>query len=401
MNWYKQFRFAQSSQPTASLLEQEKTDVGGIDFPPIDHNDASDSHDFDPDDKIIDGIAKWVSEGKSRKMEQQILYMVMENIEPEVDVSVNIFESIDIPLQVSGSAKLNLKLHLPHQCPMMEIIVQHLKPQIFKSDLWKYIGVPYESAYQYIENGIFIDVVVATIANNAFQNASNECAFWMYENASKYTNSVKQSIINEISRRFKGQADLSQLQISGNKKPTCRGLAFMGDFGCILLPEKDFDFTVPTWTFKQNNNSAFERLAASTQKSLVYFLQDILSNQYDIISENNTVDAYAIIRGFQNIDDLIIDPDEITIKEPINNETLSGLDENAESIISGLLSIPGSLLQRISYIGSYEAQAKDSNYKDARYEPEEIDIKLILSIQKITIKENMLILKINIEGLLK
>jgi hypothetical protein len=389
MNWYCLQKKSQQQVETI-----EKTDIGGIDNPPpIDNSSNHDNNNFEPSRQMIDSIYKWIEEGNAQNISKLLIQTTLSKFEYKIHTNFKIETTPVFPLIIQGHCLLTFDHLLGFESVELSLLMQQIKNMLLQSNLWKYIKIPYESAFKYTQNEAFVEFVTRIIGFYTFDGEIKECAFWSYSESPKYINEIKKNIFNHLKKKFTN-LDFDSIQVSFPAKPTCRG-SCPENLGFYLSSYNYAEFTANIWKFEQKiEGNNFEKLDIHSQKEIVSYLNGVLESEWEGIytRENEDIEISYNKRD----DDLIIYPDNIVyFKNILEEESLKYLLEenlvNQSNIRSILESIPTELLDVIKHEGIYRVPIDEDNWTVG-------NVKIILRIREIKLQNNVIFIKILFNG---
>ena len=292
MHWYK---LSQNiSQPIVD--EEIETNIG--DLPPIDPPDNSGSGDdsaYEPDSNIENKISEWFNKEGFKLFSSDIFEVIMSNVEPDVKVHSPIknYPTTD-NFRVRGDAQIIIQFKIAENNPILSTMEFNIKMGMLNSTLWKYLGIPYEKAMNYLDNGRFMSVVFWAALRSAIRQGSNSCAFWTYNNIDKYLDLLKQRILDTVYGFGFKNSDINTIAIDKNGNPTCGGDVFMNSFNDPTLSlfidtRQSYRYSISPWSFQQKESTGFDSLTPENQKNVINDLSMIVSDieETDIVNNLN------------------------------------------------------------------------------------------------------------------
>jgi len=293
MNWYKTAQY-----DTQQMVEEEyATDTGNT--PPVDppDDDSSGGGGYEPDERMARRIYEWFEKEGYKLFSSDIFEMILENTEPDVMVYSPIKNNPTTSnFKVRGDAQINISFMIQEDNPILSILEQNIKMSMLNSSLWKYLGIPYENAMNYLSSGSFMQVILWSAVRFAIKKGSNHCKFWVYSNVDKYLDQLKERILSTVYGFGFQNADPATLEISKNGDPECGGQVGMRSMNDPTLSlyigtRQYFRYSISPWAFKQDaSKRGFENLSPENQKHVMADLAmiiDDMGEETDIVNDLN------------------------------------------------------------------------------------------------------------------
>jgi hypothetical protein len=286
---------------------------------------------------------------------------------------------------------------------------------MLNSTLWKYLGIQYEKAMNYLDNGRFMSVVFWAALRSAIHQGVNNCAFWTYNNVDKYLDLLKQRIFDTAYGFGFKNADINTITIDKNGNPTCGGDVFINSFNdpslsLFISTRQWYRYSISPWSFQQKEATGFESLTPENQKNVINDLSMIISDieETDIVNDLNieftTSGKYypgdrESPPEYPEIYVESIEPSRASqqFKFDGSEEVLSGF--SADDLNMVLNTMPKDLLKIFKY--KQDRTGSVTVYHYGEQEEEDVEVEIFMNIVSGNAIENGVELVFNIEGDLK
>jgi hypothetical protein len=393
MNWYLLRKF---SQIQLSLLEEKKTDTGSGTLPPLppDDDGKDDDERFEPDQDMIMRVYKWIQDGHAKDIIKTIIDTVLSKQDFKYSLYPSHNKDITYPFIMYGEVNLTFEHTLTEQDVEFSLLLNNMKNTLLHSNLWKYLGIPYEQAFSYTQNEFFTEFILFTIVGSSLFTSIPQCAFWAYEEAPKYINIIKKTILDIYGKKYPN-LDPNSLKIEPGKQPECHGSYFHDQRKIYLRSWNKFSFFVSVWKFEQKTGGTpFEQIDPKAQKSIMGYIDSVLESVYEEIwangaFENESIDIY--ISSGKAYEELTFDisPSYVLYSKNINEE--ESLKEIVEKYGNKIIEIIGTIPEQL-----IKMSVQNRVYQFPTDQGQE-ETDLSLSIKGIKLQNNEIIIKIGLD----
>ena len=392
MNWFLLQKF---SQFQSTLLEKEKTDTGSGTLPPLppDDDGKNDDERFEPDQEMTSRVYKWIQEGNAKNIIKTIIDTVLSKQDFQYHLYPSHIKDVSYPFTLYGEINLTFEHILSEQDVEFSLLLNNMKNVLLNSNLWKYLGIPYEQAFRYTQNELFVEFILLTIVSSSLFKFIPQCAFWAYEQAPKYINIIKKTILDLYKNKYPN-LDPNSLKVEVGKKPECHGSYFQSK-KIYLRSWRIFNFSLSTWKFEQKiDGTPFEQIDPSAQKSIMGYIDSVLESVYDEIYAksaygNESIDVYVSSGRAYEEPTFNVSPSYVIYSKNINEE--ESLKEIVEQYGNKIIEIFGTIPQQLVKM-SVETRGYEFPTDQGQ---EETD--LSLSIKGIKVKDNEIIIKLGLD----
>jgi hypothetical protein len=291
MNWYK------DSQQT-NIEDKIDLDIGnnGSNIEPPDDsddfNDGSNEEDYSSE-KWTDGVKNWCKSSTHAKSIYDYITKKILELEPKIEVIPD-FSSKNTPSPVERFY-IEVTFRAIHSIEDNSIewqtILNTLPEMLIKSDLWKYVGVPYEEAFKHSGDYALISLVATMLILFNNRNNNNQSSFWIFDNISRYSNFIITDVIS-IAKRFCKNANEKTIEKVKDYKPNSefvynRSLDSNSQGSLTIISRKKMGFSLESWTFKQTDDNEFTKLDPIQQENIALIIDEVVNNIVDSDEVNN------------------------------------------------------------------------------------------------------------------
>jgi hypothetical protein len=281
--------------------------------------------------------------------------------------------------------------------------------------MWKYLGIPYEKAMNYLNNGIFMHVVFWSALRSAVQEGSNNCAFWAYNNSDKYINQLKERIVDTAYGFGFKNSDPNSITIDKNGNPTCGGDVYQNSFNdptrsLFISTRQMYRYSISPWLFSKKEAIGFESLTTENQKNVINDLSMIVSDIEDLDIVND-LDIQFTTSGkyipatresppeYPEIYVDSIEPSRISQQFKFDGSEFILSSFSPDDLNMILNSIPKDLLKMFGY--KQDTTGSVTTYSYGEPVEDNVDIEIFMNIVSGHAIENGIELVFDIEGDLK
>jgi len=280
------------------LVDAPTTSIGSPpQEPPVDEGDNGDE-DFYPDGSMIAKIFAWAGEKGTKEVGQDVIQIIVQT--PPHNITFSSSRKDKNLFVEKGIVDANFLHILDEDAPQWFLLENNIRNKLLASSIWKYIGVPYERGFLYMQNGHFMGIVTVAILEMSLNPRSlnsklKEAAFWVYEESDKYLDNIK----NEILNRLGPEVDKTTLKIQKlPKSSSSRGQFINSPPGAMLYSQISFLYEVAPWKYEQKSNAgAFLSLLPNQQKSIMTDLFSAIEDFETTFEKEGGIEAIISMSG--------------------------------------------------------------------------------------------------------
>jgi len=178
--------------------------------PPIAPPEDGDDGDDGDDSFNVKALYEWVK-ANSRLVTRPVIG-VLEQAAPKIE-AVRIRTSNLADTAIVGEATITASWSSNDTMALM----QALKPALYKSDLWKALGVTYEAAYHIMANPQFEEHLLRAVQYTL--NQDGNAAFWLYERQQEATTAAQRAVASHLERISQGKYKIGEVKLKATGKP--------------------------------------------------------------------------------------------------------------------------------------------------------------------------------------
>lgn len=286
-------RYLYKATQVMGLVDAPSTGIGNPPSQPPMDGENDDNEDFIPDNEMVRRIFAWAGEKGINEVGQDVTQIIIQ-VPPKSIFFTSSRKTTNLFLE-RGTVNVSIIHVLQEDMPQSFLLENSIRNKLLSSSIWKYLGIPYERGFKYMQNGYFMQIIVAAVSEMVISKKSNDAAFWIYEESDKYIENLRQEIVQRLGQ----DADPSTLKLRKIPKSAhSKGKMMPPGINLMLYSDISFTYEVSPWKYEQKSNAgAFYSLPANRQKAIMLDLHSAMDDFEAMYDKEGGLEAIVSMSG--------------------------------------------------------------------------------------------------------